>query len=44
MNEIQELKDSRDELLCEAERLQAEMLPLETALESEELIEPDRKR
>lgn len=44
MNEIQELKDSRDELLCEAERLQAEMLLLETALESEDLIEPDRKR
>lgn len=44
MNEIQELKDRRDELLSEAERLQAEMLPLESALESEELIEPDRKR
>jgi hypothetical protein len=44
MNEIQELKNSRDELLCETERLQAEMLLLETALESEELIEPDRKR
>ena len=44
MNEIQELKDRRDELLSEAERLQAEMLPLEAALESEELIEPDRKR
>ncbi|OJT51148.1 chromosome segregation protein SMC [Pseudomonas moraviensis] len=44
MNEIQELKDRRDELLSEAERLQAEMLPLESALESEELIEPDRIR
>lgn len=44
MNEIQELKDRRDELLSEAERLQAEMLPIESALESEELIEPDRKR
>ncbi|POA49376.1 chromosome segregation protein SMC [Pseudomonas sp. MPR-ANC1] len=44
MNEIQDLKDRRDELLSEAERLQTEMLPLETALESEEAIEPDRKR
>jgi hypothetical protein len=44
MNEIQELKDRRDELLSEAERLQAEMLPLESALESEEIIEPDRQR
>lgn len=44
MNEIQELKDRRDELLSEAERLQAEMLPLESALESEELIEPGRIR
>ncbi|ROO02367.1 chromosome segregation protein SMC [Pseudomonas fluorescens] len=44
MNEIQELKDRRDELLSEVERLQAEMLPLESALESEELIEPDRRR
>lgn len=44
MNEIQELKDRRDELLSEAERLETEMLPLETALESEEPIESDRKR
>lgn len=44
MNEIQELKGRRDELLSEAERLQTEMLQLETALESEEPIEPDRKR
>ena len=44
MNEIQELKDRRDELLSEAERLQTEMLALETALESEDPIEPYRKR
>lgn len=43
MKEIQELKDRRDELLSEAEQLQTEMLPLETALESEDPIEPDRK-
>ncbi|WP_095099986.1 chromosome segregation protein SMC [Pseudomonas sp. Irchel 3A5] len=43
MNEIQKLKDRRYELLSEAEQLQAEMLPLETALESEEPIEPDRE-
>lgn len=43
MNEIQELKDRRDELLSEAEQLQCEMLPLETALESEETIEQDRE-
>lgn len=44
MNEIQELKDRRDQLLSEAERLHAELLPLEALLESEEPIEPDRKR
>lgn len=44
MNEIQELKDRRDQLLSEAERMRAEMLPLEAVLESEEPIEPDRKR
>ncbi len=44
MNEIQDLKDRRDQLRSEAERLHAEMLPLETVLESEDLIEPDRKR
>lgn len=44
MNEIQELKDRRDQLRSEAERLDAEMLPLETVLESNNPIEPDRKR
>jgi hypothetical protein len=44
MNEIQELKDRRDQLLSEAERLRAELLPLEAVLESEEPVEPDRKR
>jgi hypothetical protein len=44
MNEIQELKDRRDQLLTEADRLHAELLPLEAVLESEEPIEPDRKR
>ena len=44
MNDIQELKDRRDQLLSEAERLHAELLPLEDELESDEAIEPDRKR
>lgn len=44
MNEIQELKDRRDQLLSEAERLHAELLPLEAMLESDEPIEPDRAR
>ena len=44
MNEIQELKDRRDQLLTEADRLYAELLPLEAVLESEEPIESDRKR
>ncbi|PHN25973.1 chromosome segregation protein SMC [Pseudomonas sp. ICMP 460] len=44
MNEIQDLKDRRDQLLAEAKRLHAELLPPEAALESEEPIEPDRKR
>ena len=44
MNEIQELKDRRDQLLSEAEQLHAELLPIEAVLEGEEPIEPDRKR
>jgi hypothetical protein len=44
MNEIQDLKDRRDQLRSEAERLHAEMLPLETVLESDDPIEPDRER
>ncbi|WP_405122921.1 chromosome segregation protein SMC [Pseudomonas sp. M20] len=44
MNELQDLKDQRDQLRNEAEMLHAEMLPLETVLESDDAIEPDRKR
>jgi hypothetical protein len=44
LNEIQELKGRRDQLLSEAERLHAEMLPYEEALESEEPIDPDQRR
>ena len=44
MNEIQDLKNRCDQLRSEAERLHAEMLPLENELESDEAIEPDRKR
>lgn len=44
MNDIQSLKDRRDQLLSEAEHLHAEMLPLEAVLESDDPIEPDRKR
>ncbi|WP_025806121.1 hypothetical protein [Pseudomonas chlororaphis] len=44
MNEIQELKGRRDQLLSEAENLHAELRPYEAALESEEAIEPDQKR
>ncbi|WP_282354395.1 chromosome segregation protein SMC [Pseudomonas sp. PS01303] len=44
MNEIQDLKDRRDQLRSEAERFHAEILPLETVLESDDPIEPDRKR
>ncbi|MEE4097863.1 chromosome segregation protein SMC [Pseudomonas viridiflava] len=38
MNEIQELKDRRDQLLKEADQLQAQLLPLEAALENEQSI------
>ncbi|QJI43042.1 chromosome segregation protein SMC [Pseudomonas sp. ADAK2] len=44
MNDIQNLKDRRDQLRSEAEQLHAEMLLLEAVLESEDPIEPDRKR
>lgn len=44
MNEIQELKDRRDQLRSEAEQLHADMLPLETILESDNAIEPERER
>ncbi|EZP31297.1 hypothetical protein [Pseudomonas sp. RIT288] len=44
MNEIQELKDLRNQLLSEADELQAQMLPLEAVLESEEHVEPTHER
>ncbi|MGY2185307.1 chromosome segregation protein SMC [Pseudomonas sp. SDO5591_S426] len=44
MNEIQDLKDHRDQLLSEADQLHAELLPLEDVLESEETIEPTQER
>lgn len=44
MNEIQGLKDRRDQLRSEAEQLHADMLPLETILESDDAIEPERER
>ena len=44
MNEIQDLKDRRDQLLSEAGQLHAQLLPLEAVLEIEETIEPTQKR
>lgn len=44
MNEIQELKDRRDQLTAEKERVGAQIFPLEAALESPEVIEQDRVR
>lgn len=44
LNEIRELKGRRDQLLSEAENFHAELLPYETALESEEPIDADQKR
>ncbi|WP_456026509.1 chromosome segregation protein SMC [Pseudomonas capeferrum] len=44
MNEIQELKDRRDQLLSEADQLHAQLQPLEAVLEGEEPIEPDQAR
>ena len=44
MNEIQDLKDRRVQLLSEADQLHAKLLPLEAALESEESIEPTQER
>ncbi|EGH07493.1 hypothetical protein BKM25_16150 [Pseudomonas avellanae] len=40
MNEIQELKDRRDDLLKEADQLQAQLLPIEAALENEQSVAP----
>ncbi|CAI8807920.1 chromosome segregation protein SMC [Pseudomonas sp. IT-P291] len=44
MNEIQELKDRRDQLLSEADQLQVQLLPLEAVLENEAPIEPVQER
>ncbi|MCA5965445.1 chromosome segregation protein SMC [Pseudomonas sp. P129] len=38
MNEIQELKDRRDDLLKEADQLQAQLLPIEAELENEQSV------
>ncbi|MCH5537449.1 chromosome segregation protein SMC [Pseudomonas syringae pv. syringae] len=44
MNEIQELKDRRGQLLKEADQLHAQMMPFEAALEDEQSIEPAQQR
>ncbi|MBV7555583.1 chromosome segregation protein SMC [Pseudomonas sp. PDM28] len=44
MNEIQAMKDRRDQLTSEMESLQAALLPYEAALESPETIEQGRER
>ncbi|GGJ25061.1 hypothetical protein GCM10009085_18970 [Pseudomonas avellanae] len=44
MNEIQALKDRRDQLLKEADQLHTQLLPLEAALENEQSIEPAQER
>ncbi|RMV66582.1 hypothetical protein ALP05_02516 [Pseudomonas caricapapayae] len=44
MNEIQELKDRRNQLLKEADQLHTQMLPFEAALENEQSIEPAQER
>ncbi|MDU8632094.1 chromosome segregation protein SMC [Pseudomonas syringae group sp. 243L2] len=44
MNEIQALKDRRDQLLKEADQLHNQMLPFEAALENEQSIEPAQER
>ena len=44
MAEIQALKERRDQLLSEAQGLLVELFPYETALESEEPLDPDQKR
>ncbi|AKT32357.1 chromosome segregation protein SMC [Pseudomonas syringae pv. actinidiae] len=44
MNEIQELKNRRDQLLKEADQLHTQMLPFEAALEKEQSIEPAQER
>ncbi|QVI70601.1 chromosome segregation protein SMC [Pseudomonas syringae] len=44
MNEIQELKDRRDQLLKEADQLHTQMLPFEAELENEQSIGPAQER
>ncbi|MEE4342755.1 chromosome segregation protein SMC [Pseudomonas alliivorans] len=44
MNEIQELKDRRDQLLNEANQLHIQLQPLEAALENEQGIEATQER
>ena len=44
MNEIQELKERREQLTLEMESVRTEILPLEAALESPEVIEQGRER
>lgn len=44
MNEIQEMKDRRDQLTSEMESLQAALIPYEAALEKPETIEQGRER
>ncbi|TVT85219.1 chromosome segregation protein SMC [Pseudomonas sp. H3(2019)] len=44
MNEIQDLKDRRDQLLSDADQVHAQLLPIEAVLESEETIEPTQER
>jgi Lon protease-like protein len=44
MNEIQALKDRRDQLLKEADQLHTQMMPFEAALEDEQSIEPAQER
>lgn len=44
MNEIQEMKDRRDQLTSELESLRAALTPYEAALENPETIEQGRER
>ncbi|MGN2435107.1 chromosome segregation protein SMC [Pseudomonas syringae] len=44
MNEIQELKDRRDQLLKEVDQLHTQLLPFEAALENEQSIGPAQER
>lgn len=44
MNEIQEMKDRRDQVTSEIESLRAALIPYEMALENPETIEQGRER